>query len=138
MDKIKSVKISIAVTNVFLVVLIVFSLFLPFMISWYVETMKRSESLAAIVLVTCYPCAPFVGAILIFLRKMLKNVLTKGLINDENTALLKKITVCCIIIAAITAVAGGFYMPFIIVSATFAFVALLTFAFRAAICITLQ
>lgn len=136
MDKIKSIKIAIAVTNIFLCILVVFSVALPWMVSWYVETMNRSVSLAATVLVTCYPCAPFAGACLIFLRKLLKGVLKNGLMREENFSLLKKITVCCIIIAVITLIAGKFYLPFLIVSATFTFVALLLFGLRAALYVT--
>lgn len=136
MDKIKSIKASIVLIDIFLVVLIIFAIGLPWMVSWYVETMKRSATLAATVLVTCYPCAPFAGAILVFLKKLLKNTLKGGMICEENIKLLKKITVCCGIIAIITFVAGKFYLPFLIVGATFAFVALLIFALRAALCIT--
>ncbi len=136
MDKIKSIKISIRVTTVFMVLLLIFVIALPWMISWYVETMGRSQTLAATVLVTCYPCAPFAGAALLFLRKLLKNVLTIGLLNEKNFSLLKKITVCCIIISAVTLIAGKFYMPFFIVSATFIFLALLLFGLRAALYVT--
>ena len=136
MDKIKSIKISIAVTNIFLCILVIFCVALPWMVSWYVETMKRSATLATTVLVTCYPCAPFAGACLVFLRKLLKNVLKNGLMREENFGLMKKIIICCIIIAAMTLVAGKFYLPFLIVSATFTFVALLLFGLRAALYVT--
>ncbi len=136
MDKIKSIKISIIVTNIFIALLCVFVVGLPWMVTWYVEEMGRSTTLAATVLITCYPCAPFVGAILVFLRKLLKRVLTKGLLNEENFALIKKIVICCIIVAAITLVAGIFYMPFYLVGATFVFIALLLFALRAALYVT--
>ncbi len=138
MDKIKSIKLSITVTNIFLVLLLIFTVCLPWMVSWYVETMRRSASLAATVLVTCYPCTPFAAAALIFLRKLLKNVLQKGLLREENFSLMKKITVCCIIIAAITLIAGNFYFPFFLVSATFIFVALLLFSLRAALYVTVN
>ncbi len=136
MDKIKSIKIAITVTTVFLFLLGAFIVGLPWMVSWYVERMGRSQTLAATVLVTCYPCAPFASGALIFLRKLLKNVLKIGLLREENFLLLKKIMICCIIIALITVVAGKFYMPFFLVSATFTFVALLLFGLRAALYVT--
>lgn len=138
MDKVKSIKISIVVTAVFMGLLAIFIVALPWMISWYVEKMGRSQSLAATVLITCYPCSPFVAAALYFLRRLLKNVLIIGLLKEENFALLKKITICCIIIAFITLIAGNFYMPFFIVSATFIFVALLLFGLRAALYVTVK
>ena len=136
MDKIKSIKISIIVTNIFIVLLGIFVVGLPWMVTWYVEKMGRSTTLAATVLITCYPCAPFVATILVFLRKLLKRVLTVGLLNEENFTIIKKIVVCCIIVAAITLVAGIFYMPFYLVGATFVFIALLLFALRAALYVT--
>ena len=138
MDKVKSIKISIVITAVFLGLLAVFVAALPWMVSWYVEKMGRSQSLAATVLITCYPCAPFVAAALLFLRKLLKNVLKIGLLNEVNFALMKKIIFCCFIIAFITLIAGNFYMPFFIVSATFMFVALLLFGLRAALYVTVK
>jgi len=138
MDKIKSIKIAIWVTVVFMFLLGVFIIGLPWMITWYVEKMGRSQSLAATVLITCYPCAPFAAGSLIFLRKLLKNVLEIGLLKEENFKLLKKIMICCIIISAITLVAGKFYMPFLIVSATFIFLALLLFGLRAALYVTVK
>ena len=136
MDKIKSIKIAIAVTTVFMFLLGAFIVGLPWMISWYVEKMGRSQTLAATVLVTCYPCAPFAAGALIFLRKLLKNVFKIGLLREENFLLLKKIMICWIIIALITVVAGKFYMPFFLVSATFTVVALLLFGLRAALYVT--
>lgn len=136
MDKVKSIKIAIVVTAVFMALLGVFIVCLPWMVTWYVETMGRSAKLAATVLVSCYTCAPFAGCALFFLRKLLKNVLNIGLLNEMNFSLLKKITICCLIISCVTVVAGKFYMPFFLVSATFVFVALLLFGLRAALYVT--
>ena len=138
MDKVKSIKISIAVTGLFILLLGAFIIGLPWMVTWYVEKMGRSQTLAATVLISCYICAPFVGSALFFLRKLLKNVLKIGLLNEMNFMLLKKITVCCIIISFVTLIAGNFYMPFFLVSATFVFVAILLFGLRAALYVTVR
>lgn len=138
MDKIKSIKISIAVTTAFIVLLAIFTVSLPWLISWYVEIKGRSQTLAATVLITCYPCAPFAAGALFFLRKLLKNVLSIGLLNETNFKLMKKIVVCCLIIAFVTLIAGKFYMPFLLVSATFVFVAILLFGLRAALYVTMR
>ncbi len=100
------------------------------MVSWYAEVMQRSTTLATTILVTCYPCAPFAAALLIYLRKLLKNVLAQNIFTDTNISILKKMYICCIIIAVITLIAGNFYMPFLIVGATFAFLALLLFSLK--------
>ncbi len=130
MKKVSPIKISLIITDIFLFILIVFSIALPWMVTWYAEVMKRSASLATTVLITCYPCVPFAAATLIFLHKLLKNASDNGLFNNNSIAILKKITLCTLSIAVITLVAGNFYMPFFLVAATFAFVSLLSFSFR--------
>lgn len=130
LSKQKALKISLLVTDMFFCILIVFTVALPFMVTWYVETMHRSQSLPATVLVTCYPCVPFAAAALLLLRRLIKAVSEKGIFSEAVTDCLWKITVCCIVISVITLIAGKFYFPFLIVGATFAFLALLVFSFR--------
>ncbi|MBR7133493.1 MAG: DUF2975 domain-containing protein [Clostridia bacterium] len=130
MENNKALKLCLLLTNIFFGILIVFTVALPFMVTWYVETMRRSASLAATILVTCYPCVPFVAAILVFLKKLLKNAASDRLFSVDSQTYLKRIAVCSIIIAAITFVAGKFYLPFLIVGATFAFLSLLIFSLK--------
>ncbi len=124
------IKISIILTNIFLAILFLFTLTLPFLVTWYAEVMKRSASLATTVMVTCYPCVPFAATILLLLKKLLKNALNKNLFSTESTDYLKKIAICCIVIAVITLIGGKFYLPFLIVGATFSFLSLLLYALR--------
>ena len=63
----KALKLCLILTDIFIGLLIIITVFLPYGISWYVETMHRSQSLPATVMVTCYPCAPFVGIALFML-----------------------------------------------------------------------
>lgn len=67
----KVIKLCRILTEVSIALLIIITVFLPFGISWYVETMHRSQTLPATVMVTCYPCAPFVGIALFMLRRIL-------------------------------------------------------------------
>lgn len=124
----KSLKLSLILTDIFLIVLIAFVIALPFGVSWYVEVMHRSQTLPATIMVTCYPCAPFVAVSLLSIRKILKNLTADIIFDENNVRSLKRITLCCIIIAVITVIAGRYYLPFYIVSGTFMFLALLTYA----------
>ncbi len=126
----KAIKISLWVTNIFFAILVIFSACLPWMVSWYVEVMHRSQTLATTILVTCYPCAPIAAALLLFLRKLIKNTQKEALISEKNITQLKKMSFCCIFIAIITLIAGKFYLPFLIVGATFAFLSLLLFTLK--------
>ena len=132
MDKIKSIKLSIFLTHIFFWLLIAFTIALPKAVVWYVETMGREKSLPTTIMVTCYPCVPFAAASLICLRRLLRNVLRDNLFSDSSIRYLSYISVFCLIIALITIIAGKFYLPFFIVSATFTFLALLVFALRSA------
>lgn len=131
MNKFKSVRLAVILTDVFLCLLVIFTVALPWMVTWYVETMGRKASLPATVMVTCYPCVPFAACSLICLRRLLKNMLSGMLFHHSSSRYLRNISYCCIIIAVITLIAGRFYLPFYIVGGTFAFVALLTYCFRA-------
>lgn len=131
MDKNKSLKVAYAMTYVFLFILIVLAIALPLLVTWYVEYKGRSASLPTTILVTCYPCVPFVGASLVFLKKLIKNARNDKTFSKGSIRCLKNISYCFIIIAVITLVAGRYYMPFYIVGATFAFLSLVIFALKA-------
>lgn len=133
MDNIKLLKLSIFLTDVFFIILLCFTIGLPWMVAWYVETMGRSQSLATTILVTCYPCAPFCAFILLSIRRFLKLVIKDELFTYHSARFMRNISICSIAIAVITLIAGKFYMPFFIVGATFLFLSLLAFAMRAAI-----
>jgi len=130
MKKINGLKASLIITDIFFVILIIFTVGLPWMVSWYAEVMQRSATLATTILVTCYPCAPFAGALLLYLRRLLKNCTMGNIFTDANILVFTKMYICCIIISVITLIAGNFYMPFLIVGATFAFLALLLFSLK--------
>ena len=126
----KYIKASIILTNIFLVILFLFTVTLPFLVTWYADIMGRSSTLATTVMVTCYPCVPFAATLLWKLRKLLKNALEDNLFSKSSLEHIKKIALCCIVIAVITLLGGNFYLPFLIVGATFSFLSLLLFALR--------
>ncbi len=126
----KYIKASIILTNIFLVILFLFTVTLPFLVTWYADIMGRSSTLATTVMVTCYPCGPFAATLLWKLRKLLKNALEDNLFSKSSLEHIKKIALCCIVIAVITLIGGNFYLPFLIVGATFSFLSLLLFALR--------
>lgn len=130
MKKVNSIKFSIMLTDIFLVLLVIVAITLPFLVTGYVEWKGRLESLATTIIVTCYPCAPFTWLSLFYLRKVLKNIAKRDEKNPDNIKFLKYMSICCVIISLITLVAGRFYLPFFLVAGTFLFLALLIFVFR--------
>lgn len=133
MEKYKHVKISILLIDICFFLLGVFTVALPFVITLYAEVMGRGPNLATTVMVTCYPCVPFGWAILLSMRRFLKQVLKGSLFSKYSILQLKNICICCVIIAVITIIAGNFYMPFFIVGGTFMFLSLISFSLRAVI-----
>lgn len=130
MKKINPVKTSIVLITVFIFLILLVAAALPFLVTWYVEKTQRLETLATTIMITCYPCAPFTILILMYLRKILKNIANKEFFTDNNIKYFKYMAICCIIIALITVIAGRFYLPFFMVAATFLFLSLLIFVMR--------
>ena len=127
----KLLKVAYWLTNIFVFLLIVCAVALPWAVTWYVETMGRSQKLPAIIMVTCYPCVPFAAAILLYIRRIIKNVSTDMLFHLDNVIYFKRISLFCLVISLITLIGGRFYLPFFIVGIAFAFFAFTTYVFMA-------
>ena len=129
LDK-KALTIAIWLINIFGVLLVGFAVALPWAVTWYVETMGRSQTLPAIIMVTCYPCVPFVAGILLYLRRIIRNILKDMLFHLDNVTYFNRISIFCIFISVITFIGGKFYLPFLIVGTTFCFFSFLTFVYK--------
>lgn len=112
----KSLKFSLAIINISIVVLFALAAALPWLVTWYVEVRHKDAGLPAVVMLTCYPCLPFAAVALFNIKKLLKNCLGGLVFGDSNISALKKVCVCCLFGAVITLVSGHFYMPFYVVS----------------------
>lgn len=113
----RSAKLTLIITYVFAVLLIVAVIFLPTLVTWYVETKHRPQDLGATVMLTCYPCVPFATVALVSVIKLLKNILKDTIITAQNVKMLNRISICCFCASVILLIAGVFYMPFYIVGA---------------------
>ena len=113
----RPVRLALYMVYVFSVLLVVLAVALPFIITWYVETRGRDQTLPVTIMLTCYPCLPFAAAILISLRRLLKNVLAGLILGDKNQTLLRAVTISCFAITAITLAAGRQYTPFYLAAA---------------------
>ena len=129
MDK-KALKLAIWLTNIFGLLLVAFAVALPWAVTWYVETMGRPQTLPTVIMVTCYPCVPFVAGILLYIRRIIKSILKEHLFQIDNVVYFNRISIFCIAIAIITFIGGNFYLPFLIVGTTFSFISFITFVFK--------
>lgn len=122
----KAAKATLIITYVFAALLIVLTFSLPYGITWYVETKGRSADLAAVVMLTCYPCVPFAAVALFCLQRFLKSMLSDSIFEGNGIKDLFRISVCCFFAGIIMIVAGIFYMPFYIAGGAALFGALIT------------
>lgn len=112
----KSVKLTLVVINISIIILFALAVTLPWIITWYTEVRHKDAGLPAVVMLTCYPCLPFAAVALFSIRRLLKNILNGLVFGDRNLTVLRTVSVCCAGGAAITFVAGFYYMPFFVVS----------------------
>ncbi len=126
----KSIMLSLILTYVFMVLLVAVTIAMPWLVTWYVETKGRSASLPTTIMLTCYPCVPFAAVTLLSLRRVLKNLSDGQIFIPQNVIMFKRISWCCVAASLITLVAGRYYLPFYIVSASAAFFALITRVFK--------
>lgn len=127
----KLLKIARWVINAFTVLLVICAAALPWAVTWYVETMGRSPKLPAIIMVTCYPCVPIAAAILMYLKRIIKNISKDMLFHLDNVIYFKRISFFCLMISVITVIAGRFYLPFFIMGISFGFFSFMIFIFKA-------
>ncbi len=126
----KYAKITLAFTYISLVLLFLFAIFLPFLVSWYVETKGRDASLPTTLLLVTYPAIPFVAAIILSLRKILKNILQGLIFGDENVKMLSVISVCSLLLAVVFIFFGHRYLPYYVAGILMAGISLIVFTFR--------
>ena len=89
-------------------------------------------------MLTCYPCLPFAAAILISLRRILKNVLSGLILGDKNLKLLNAAAISSFAITAITVAAGRQYKPFYIIAFAAAALGLVFFVVKSLFSALLQ
>lgn len=106
---------ALIVTYIFIVFLIGITFALPWLVTWYVETMGREQTLPTIIMLACYPCVPFAFFILTNTRKLIKNLIKDEVFTEDNAEILRKISILCLCISGITLIGTFFYMPFFIV-----------------------
>ncbi len=104
-------------------------IFLPMVVTWYVETMGRSSELATTVMLTCYPCSPFAAIALLSVRLVVKDIISGKVFDPKNITRMFRVSGCCLAAGVIMLFAGNFYMPFYIAGAAAVFCSLMSKVF---------
>lgn len=122
-------KIALIIVYIFIFALLFFTVALPFGARWYVEVKDRSSELAAVLMLTCYPCVPFAFYALFSLRRLMSNFIRGDFFNESNFKSMKVVGICCAVSGMVMLIAGFFYMPFFISGAAAQFCALVSLTF---------
>ena len=94
-------------------------------VSWYIGVSGKTPELHFPIMVTMLTCCiPAMGA-LIWLHKLLSNIGGERVLIRENVMLLRRISWCCFLAAAITLVSSRFYLVFLLISVAAAFMGLI-------------
>lgn len=123
-NKDHSLQLSLWAIRIFFVLWICFCAFGYFIVKAYVAYNHVYEAFEAI-LITLYLCLAVAIFLLFDLYKLLTNIKQDQIFIYDNVNCLRRISWLCIIVGIITLVSTIQYMPFILVSITFAFIALI-------------
>ena len=129
-DNKKSIKLSLALTYLFLVLLIIGIFALPALVTWYVEIKQRAASLPTTIMLTCYPCVPFAATALWSLKSILKSALKNDFFTEQTVKNMSRISICFFIITAVMLFSGRFYLPFYVCAVCTAFIGLIIRVFK--------
>ncbi len=126
----QSVTVSIAVCVVVAVVLLGLVVTAPWLFQWYMSTVRgvspeAAQELNGILLGCFYPCAAVAAGMLYALLRLLFHIRAGEVFTVANVRYLKAVSWGCFVIAAVTAVGAGFYVPFLFVTAAGGFTGVL-------------
>ena len=121
----RSVIASFVITELFAVLTVAGAFTLPMLTRIYCDLTDRPERVAVSITVGCYTCLPFVLAALVCLHMLLANINREQTFIVRNVTLLRVMSWLCFVIGLVCLVSGFFYMPFFLVAAAAAFIALI-------------
>lgn len=132
----RSAKVSLAITWLFMAVLVALLFAMPSLIQWYCRLRALRRDDGAVILIAFYLCAPAAGVSLLCVQKILSRVCAGEVFCLGNAKLMYCVSWCCCAVAAVTAVACPHYPPlafvFVLMLFLFLIVRVVADAFRAA------
>ena len=120
----RSMQLSLVAVRSFLVLLALAAASAPFWVKWYVLLREFGPQLHTALLVALYCCCPPGFYLLLCLDRLLQNLLAGQVFIHHNVQLLRRISWCCYLAAAITLAASFWYLPFLVIAAAAGFMGL--------------
>lgn len=116
---------SIAFVLLFLLALVALLFLAPRICDWYVHLRGMSGNAYTAILAAFYCCTVPAAAALLCLLLLLRNILNADAFSRRNSALMSAVSYCCLLVALITLVAGYWYLPLLLMTATMGFLFLI-------------
>ncbi|MBQ7295489.1 MAG: DUF2975 domain-containing protein [Clostridia bacterium] len=120
----KSTKLTLYITYAFMALLGILMIVAIPGAGWFFGDIVR-ESTIRIMLTAFYVCCPAGWLALIFIMKILRNILKETVFTSTTVSYLRYLSWCCAFVAIAAAVCGLFYMPLFIFSFGAAFMTLI-------------
>ena len=121
----RSLQLSIWCTRLAMAMVVICGLLSNRIVDWYIQVAQRPPALHQPLMITLLVCCiPAIGALL-WLHRLLLNIGKGQVFIDENVTLLRRISWCCFLAAAITLISSRFYLVFLLISIAAAFMGLI-------------
>ncbi len=126
-------KNSIALSKIciylFTVAALVLTITGPFAVGWFVKFSRAAnlpgQAQKYYFMASLYAALPFAFTVLYNLHSLLINIEKSAVFTAQNALYLRRVSWCCITVAAICAVSTFYYMPYFLVAVAAAFMALI-------------
>lgn len=120
-----SATLSLVLTVIAAVCLVGLCVLMPWLADWYYADLRGLPQVADVVTVTYYLCVPVAATAIYFLARLLINIRAGSVFTGRNVSMLRGLSWCCVAAAMITAVAGCWYLPLLIIFAAAGFMAII-------------
>lgn len=122
----KGAVITTAAAVIFCMLLLVaLSIAAPELCRWYGDFRGITEKTEKVIMIAFYICTLPAMASLVSLLRILDNIRREDPFKAENHKLMSFVSWCCIAVAAVTLLAGRYYMPMLFVTAAMLFIFLI-------------
>ncbi len=120
----KSTKLTLYITYAFMVLLGIMMVVAIPGAKWFFGDFIRENTISTL-LGAFYICCPAAWLALVFIVKILKNILSERIFTNETVSFLRYLSWCCAFVAVACTVSGIFYMPLLVFALGAAFMMLI-------------
>lgn len=97
----------------------------PFILPLWFNGRYEGAQLSDVIMTAFYICCPMGIGCVVSLLRLLTNIKNDSVFTEQNIRLLRILSWCCLLVAAVTAVAMAWYPPFFFVFCSSGFLALI-------------